>query len=96
MSAFISPATPGRSPFDRSLHRRGHDGLDALGGGEVGGNGEHAGTRLLPDLVRRTLEIGVGPGADRDPGALAREREGRRPAETLARRGHERNLAVQP
>jgi hypothetical protein len=76
--------------------RRGDDAADALRGRQVGRDGEYLGARLAADLLGGRLQIRLGPGADRDPRALARQRQGRRLAEAFARRGNDRGPAVQP
>ena len=53
--------------------RRGHDALDALCRCEVSRDGEYLGARLTPDLLGGRLQIRLGPRADRDPCALARQ-----------------------
>ena len=78
------------------IDRRGHDALDAGRGREVRRHDEYLAAGLRADVSGRCLKIRLGARADRDPGALAREREGRRLAQAPARRTDDRDLAFQP
>ena len=72
-----------------------HPAADRLRAREVGDGGDHLRARRPPDPFGRSVDPLLAARTDRDPASFPRQGLSDRPADALARRGHERGAAVQ-